>query len=116
VAVELLESFGLKVTAVNNGKDSVQKIIDSEFDLVLMDVNMPVMDGFTATSIIRKHHKPEMLPIIAMTAHAMEGYREKCLAMGMNDYVTKPIDPESLFTTLVKWIQPGEKRNVTSAK
>ena len=69
---------------------------------------MPVMDGYQATSEIRKDDRLKGLPIIAMTAHAMTGDREKCLKAGMNDYVAKPIDSEELFSTLVKWIKPGE--------
>jgi len=76
---------------------------------VLMDIQMPVMGGFEATQEIRKDSRFKDLPIIAMTAHAMAGDREKSLAAGMNDHVTKPIDPDELFSTLVRWIKPGER-------
>jgi len=74
-----------------------------------MDVQMPVMDGYQATGEIRMDERFKDLPIIAMTAHAMTGDRERCLEAGMNDYVSKPIDPEELFSTLVKWIKPGQR-------
>jgi len=78
--------------------------------VVLMDVQMPVMDGYTATREIRKDKHFEDLPIIAMTAHAMAGDEDKSLEAGMNGHVTKPIDPDQLFSTLQKWIKPSEKR------
>jgi polar amino acid transport system substrate-binding protein len=74
-----------------------------------MDVQMPVMDGYQATGEIRKDERFKDLPIIAMTAHAMVGDQERCLEAGMNDYVSKPIDPEKLFSILVKWIKPRER-------
>ncbi|MBF0102656.1 MAG: response regulator [Desulfobacterales bacterium] len=114
VAFELLEQAGLSVTIANNGEEGVQKVSESEFDLVLMDVNMPVMDGFTATGIIRQTHDFEKLPILAMTAHAISGYNEKCLQSGMNDYITKPINPTHLFSTLVRWIKPGKREFIKS--
>ena len=79
------------------------------YDAVLMDIQMPVMGGFEATREIRKDERFKELPVIAMTAHAMAGDREKSLAAGMNDHVTKPIDPDELFSTLVRWIKPGER-------
>jgi CheY-like chemotaxis protein len=75
-----------------------------------MDVQMPIMDGYTATREIRKDERFKELPIIAMTAHAMAGDEDKSLQAGMNGHVTKPIDPDQLFSTLQKWIKPGEKR------
>jgi CheY-like chemotaxis protein len=75
-----------------------------------MDVQMPVMDGYTATREIRKDKHFKDLPIIAMTAHAMAGDENKSLEAGMNGHVTKPIDPDQLFSTLQKWIKPSKKR------
>ena len=80
------------------------------YDAVLMDVQMPVMDGYTATREIRKDKHFKDLPIIAMTAHAMAGDEDKSLEAGMNGHVAKPIDPDQLFSTLQKWIKPSEKR------
>ena len=107
VAQEILESAGLAVTMACDGKEAVEAIHRNRFDAVLMDVQMPVMDGYTATGKIRDDERYRDLPVIAMTAHAMAGDREKSLAAGMNDHVTKPIDPRALFATLLKWIQPA---------
>jgi signal transduction histidine kinase/CheY-like chemotaxis protein len=109
VALELLEGAGLPVSIAANGYDAVRKVKEKDFEVVLMDVQMPVMDGYQATREIRKNKRFKNLPIIAMTAHAMAGDQEKCLEAGMNDYVPKPIDPEKLFSTLVKWIKPGDR-------
>jgi PAS domain S-box-containing protein len=109
VARELLERSGLPVTIAANGEEAVRAVKEKDFEVVLMDIQMPVMDGYQATREIRKDERLKDLPIIAMTAHAMTGDREGCLAAGMNDYMTKPIDPEKLFSTLIKWIKPGER-------
>ena len=79
------------------------------FDVVLMDLQMPIMDGYTATKKIREQLSAKDLPIIAMTADAMSGVQERTGRMGMNDYVSKPIDPAVLFRVLLKWIKPGER-------
>jgi CheY-like chemotaxis protein len=100
----------LKVSLANNGQEAVNAIKENEYDAVLMDVQMPVMDGYTATREIRKDARFKELPVIAMTAHAMAGDEEKSLEAGMDDHVSKPIDPVRLFTTLQKWIKPSEKR------
>ena len=109
VAKEILEGAGLNVVVVNNGLEAVNNVKENEYDAVLMDVQMPVMDGYTATREIR-NLKSEIrnVPIIAMTAHAMAGDADKSLAAGMSDHVTKPIDPDQLFATLQKWIQSGK--------
>ncbi|MCF6324835.1 MAG: transporter substrate-binding domain-containing protein [Gammaproteobacteria bacterium] len=104
VAQELLEACGIRVTITNNGAMAVQAVHTNAFDLVLMDLQMPDMDGYQATRIIRKNPQFKQLPIVAMTAHAMAGDREKCLKAGMNDHLPKPIDPNLLYATLSKWI------------
>ena len=109
VATELLEQTGFIVTVANNGKQGVQAVKTSEFDLVLMDIQMPEMDGHEATHIIRKEPGFDSLPVVALTAHAMAGEREKCLNSGMNDYLSKPIKTEELYAVLTKWIKPGER-------
>ncbi len=106
VARELLEQQGLSVHVVNNGQEAVSAVEQSPFDLVLTDIHMPVMDGYEATAQIRKNPAHKNLPVVAMTAQALAGDREKSLEAGMNDHVTKPIDPEKLFAVLVKWIRP----------
>jgi CheY-like chemotaxis protein len=107
----MLEKAGLIVTIANNGEEAIEKVEDSEFDLVLMDVQMPEMDGLEATGCIRKNSRFSNLPIIAMTAQAMTGDREKCIEVGMDDYITKPIDINELFCVLVKWIKPKERES-----
>jgi signal transduction histidine kinase/CheY-like chemotaxis protein len=132
VASEILKGAGLEVTLANNGQEAVHAVQQNQYDAVLMDIQMPVMDGYEATRKIRewqlkaqssklidkttdlsatRDQRPETsdqrpVPIIAMTAHAMAGDREKSLEAGMVDHVAKPIDPDQLFTTLQKWIHP----------
>jgi two-component system sensor histidine kinase/response regulator len=117
VAREILEGAGLNVALAADGQEGVNAVKESNYDVVLMDVQMPVMDGYAATREIRKDENFKDLPIIAMTAHAMAGDEDKSLQAGMNGHVTKPIDPDQLFSTLQKWIKPGEKRvNVPQPK
>ncbi|MDA8388304.1 MAG: response regulator [Nitrospiraceae bacterium] len=104
VAVELLENAGLEVKVANNGREAIDLLGGEEYACVLMDLQMPVMDGFEATKAIRGMEKFRDIPIIAMTAHAMDGDRERCLEAGMNDHTPKPVDPEKLFRTLARWI------------
>lgn len=115
VAVEWLTSAGLEVDVAVNGREALRflgvlpdGVPTAVPDAVLMDIQMPEMDGFEATGHIRRDPRYPDLPVIAMTAHALKGDREKCLDAGMNDYVTKPIDPDILFQTLAKWILSGE--------
>jgi len=105
VAMELLESVGVIVEIANNGREAVHILRDrgDEFDAVLMDVQMPVKDGLQATAEIRANPALNDLPVIAVTAHAMQGDREKCMQTGMNDYVAKPVTPEVLFSALTRW-------------
>jgi two-component system sensor histidine kinase/response regulator len=106
VAREMLESYGATIEIAGNGKIAVEMVRDAGavFDGVLMDLQMPEMDGYEATRIIRATLKD--LPIIAMTAHALQSEVRQCLELGMNDYVTKPVEPEKLLSTLVRWIKP----------
>ncbi|MBF0382972.1 MAG: response regulator [Magnetococcales bacterium] len=106
IATELLEMAKMRVIVAENGQVGVQKVQSETFDAVLMDLQMPVMDGYTAAGKIRKDPANADLPIIAMTANAMAGDREKCLAAGMNDHVAKPIDPKEMFGALLRWIKP----------
>jgi two-component system, sensor histidine kinase and response regulator len=105
IAIELLEDVGMTVSIANNGEEVIL-ILDKEPlpDIVLMDIQMPIMDGLTATKIIRKQDKFNALPIAAMTAHAMQGEREKSLEAGMNQHITKPIDPAELYSTIIKLV------------
>lgn len=103
-ASELLQSVGMHIQTAANGLEALSYLEKMNFDAVLMDIQMPEMDGFTATQSIRSQKRFENLPIIAMTAGAMSGDRERALKAGMNDYVAKPIDPQNLLKKLVKWI------------
>ena len=108
VAVHLLKGVGIAVVVANNGTEAVAAVRRERYDAVLMDVQMPEMDGYQATALIRQDFSHDELPIIAMTAHAMAGDREKCLDAGMNDYVSKPIDPKRLFETLANCLKTRE--------
>ncbi len=105
VATELLEGIGIKVTLAENGKQAVEKATTVRFDGVLMDIQMPEMDGYAATRAIRATPGFDTLPIVAMTANAMAGDRSRALEAGMNDHVAKPIDPDQLFATIQRWFQ-----------
>ena len=106
IARELLEQRGLRPTVVNNGQEALRALAANRFDLVFMDLQMPGMDGYQTTRRIRDNPDWQTLPIIAMTAHAMVSEVKKCLAAGMNHHLAKPIDPQSLYETLVRWIDP----------
>jgi CheY-like chemotaxis protein/HPt (histidine-containing phosphotransfer) domain-containing protein len=107
VALGILERLGLRADTAVNGAEAVAALESGLYDLVLMDVQMPVMDGLDATRRIRDPQsavRQHSIPIIAMTAHAMQGDRERCLAAGMNDYVTKPVSSQALADALVRWL------------
>jgi signal transduction histidine kinase/DNA-binding response OmpR family regulator/HPt (histidine-containing phosphotransfer) domain-containing protein len=115
VAEEILTRAGVRVTLANNGQEGVEMAHRGDadgnpFDAILMDIQMPVLDGYSACEKLRQHPRFEQLPIIAMTANVMAIHREKALAAGMNDHVAKPIDIGDLFTVLGKWIHIGEER------
>ncbi len=110
VATELLQGAGFKVTIANNGLQVLDHLEKSnDFDIILMDLQMPEMGGYEASSSVRMMDKFDDLPIVAMTADAMQGVKERCLEVGMNDFITKPIDPSELFSTLLKWIKEGNR-------
>src|SRR5206468_2235172 len=102
LAVGLLERHGHRITIANNGRQAVDFAAADNFDCVLMDVQMPELDGLEATRAIRESEKTtgRHIPIIAMTAHAMKGDRERCLAVGMDEYVAKPVRERQLLTAL----------------
>ncbi|MCU7890560.1 MAG: PAS domain S-box protein [Candidatus Thiodiazotropha sp. (ex Ustalcina ferruginea)] len=105
LAKELLVINDIVVETAYNGKEALSSLADQQFDGVLMDCQMPVMDGYEATRTIRQQEKYCTLPVIGMTANTMLGDKEKALAVGMNDYIAKPIDPDNMFVTLAKWIK-----------
>jgi CheY-like chemotaxis protein len=109
VAMLLLQRMGFLVDVVANGAEAVQAAARVDYDAILMDCHMPEVDGFAATKQIREaeKHTDKHVPIIAVTALAMAGDRERCLSAGMDDYLTKPIDRELLHQKLVYWMNPG---------
>ena len=119
IAVELLEGVGAHMTVANNGREAVERLQRelAAYDLVLMDLQMPVMGGYEATVKIRSDARFAKLPIIAMTAHATIEEKQKCLDAGMNDHISKPIDPGALFETVGRFYkptaaQPAETSNI----
>ena len=116
VAVELLREINLNVDVAENGAIAVQKINESRYDLIFMDMQMPVMDGLEATRLIRGNEEFAKIPIVAMTANAMNGDRDKCLKVGMDDHLAKPLNPEELFTMLIKWIVPTNSHKDVSER
>ncbi len=114
VAVEMLQEGGFKVAVANNGAEAIDILFASDsgrFKAILMDLQMPVMDGYEATRRIRAIHQFEKLPIIALTAHALPEERQRCLDAGMNDHVSKPVDVEKLLSTLHHWISERDNAN-----
>lgn len=108
IAVELLATVGIEVVVANGGQQALRELAreDAErFDLVLMDLEMPGMDGHQATLQIRQQAKFHSLPIIAMTAHAMADVRQRCMDEGMQDFLSKPVQPTALFSTLARWLE-----------
>jgi signal transduction histidine kinase/DNA-binding response OmpR family regulator len=112
VATTMLRRFGCEPTVAVNGADAIEMVERFPFDLVLMDCQMPIMDGYEATRRLRLAPAFEKLPIVAMTANAMQGDREKCLAAGMSDYLAKPIDLASLQRTLERWFPDAPRKAV----
>ena len=112
IATELLTDAGFSVDVAENGQVSIERLNKRAYDIVLMDMQMPVMDGVTATREIRKDERFKDLPILAMTANVMDTDIEKCRAAGMWDHIGKPIDPDELFGKLVKWMKPRKMEEV----
>jgi two-component system sensor histidine kinase/response regulator len=115
VAQEILEGFGIEITTAENGEEAIALLAAEEFDAVLMDMQMPVMDGVTATKLIRKNPKFSGLPIIALTANVMVSQQNEFIEAGITDYIGKPIDPYRMVTTLAKWVNPKRTAAETPA-
>ncbi len=111
IAVELLVKVGYRIDIANNGQEALDMLSQNDYDLVLMDIQMPIMDGLTATKKIRQQEKFAHLPIVAMSAHAMTGDKEISLAHGMNDHITKPISPPILYKSLQYWLKKSQQSN-----
>ncbi|MGL1891792.1 MAG: response regulator [Spirochaetaceae bacterium] len=109
VAKELIEQEGFYIDIADNGQIGANMALEGDYELVLMDLQMPVMGGYESTELIRKTFTQDRLPIIAMTADAMTGVRDKVIEVGMNDYITKPINTTELWNTLAAWIKPKKR-------
>ena len=109
IVKEVLELEGFFVNIADNGRIAINKITQNKYDIVLMDLQMPVLDGYSATEEIRTNKNYDTLPIIALSADAMFGTKDKVMKSGMNDYITKPIIQKELFDTLLKWIKPAKR-------
>jgi CheY-like chemotaxis protein len=108
VAGAMLKRLGLQADMADNGAEALQALTVADYDLVLMDCRMPVMDGMEATRALRARESGERrLPVIALTASAIAGERERCLAAGMDDYLAKPVRLEELAAALRRWLPPG---------
>lgn len=110
VASELLRHAKLLVDIANHGQEALDRLAEKQYDCVLMDIQMPVMDGYTATRAIRSQGQYDGLPVIAMTANASSEDRDESLKQGMDAHLSKPIDPKELYQTLLKWIVPGDRQ------
>ncbi len=106
LAKALLKKKGVLVETANNGKEALDQLTRHRFDCVLMDCQMPEMDGYEAVYLIRRQKKFSTLPVIAITANAMKGDKEKVLAVGMNDHIAKPFSPDVMYKTIAKWVAP----------
>ncbi|SKA71139.1 Signal transduction histidine kinase [Paucidesulfovibrio gracilis DSM 16080] len=115
VAQEILQSAGINPDVATNGNEALTNVVNNNYDAVLMDIQMPGMDGYEATRRIRNLPEHQKLPIIAMTAHALNVDKKRSKAAGMNDHVSKPIDPEELMLTLARWIKPNSAPEASSA-
>lgn len=116
IALDMLAHLGIKAEAVGNGAQALEKLTLAAYDIVFMDCSMPVMDGYTATAQWRRLEAPgARLPIVAMTAHALQGDREKCLAAGMDDYLTKPVRLQDIVGALSRWGAPVDPAALAKA-
>jgi signal transduction histidine kinase/DNA-binding response OmpR family regulator len=113
VAIEILKHLGCEVEIAGNGEDAVEMHAKGSFDVVFMDCQMPKMDGYTATRMIRKHEGADHVPIIAMTAHALKGDRERCIEAGMDDYISKPVTPDTVMDAVLRWFRAAEPEETT---
>jgi CheY-like chemotaxis protein len=105
LALELLSNAGAKVTVAGDGQQALDRLAEGNFDIVLLDCQMPVMDGYETIQAIRADPRLRDLPVIAMTANAMSGDRNRALSAGMDDHIAKPVDVASMLSTIARWLQ-----------
>jgi CheY-like chemotaxis protein/HPt (histidine-containing phosphotransfer) domain-containing protein len=115
LALELLSSAGMLVSLAENGREALERLAKQTFDGVLMDCQMPVLDGYETTRALREMPHLKELPVIALTANAMEGDRSRVIAAGMNDHIAKPLDVALMFETLARWVRPPRAAEVPIA-
>jgi two-component system sensor histidine kinase/response regulator len=115
VVRKILEKAGCAVDAAGDGQAALDALERAAYDLVVMDVQMPVMDGFEATAAIRSDDRWKALPVVAMTAHALQGDRDRCLAAGMTDYIPKPVDTKQMFDVITRWVGRAEATSPADA-
>jgi two-component system sensor histidine kinase/response regulator len=115
VACDMLQEAGFVVDVADNGQIALDRVAQASYDLVLMDMQMPVMDGITATLAIRRMEEHRNLPIIAVTANVMPQDRQRCMDAGMNDFLAKPLEPQAMWAMLGKWIKPRDGRQDPSS-
>ena len=104
IVADILESIGTKITSAENGQQALNRLANENFDLIIMDTQMPIMDGYETTNHIRNILKLQNIPIVALTAYATPEHRQSCLRAGMNDFMSKPVNPKLLYQILAKWI------------
>jgi len=114
LALDLLSQAGIVVSVACDGREALEILARENFDCVLMDCQMPVMDGYAATRALRQQPHLQDLPVIAMTANAMVGDREKVIAAGMNDHIAKPIKVEEVFATIARWVRPAKPTRINA--
>ena len=114
VIIELVDKVGVNIDIADNGKTAVNKALEKKYDLIFMDLHMPIMDGYNAAKLIRKQNA--LVPIVAITADTIDDIKVKCKQAGIDDIITKPIDPDLIYEILVRWISPNEKISVKTSK
>jgi CheY-like chemotaxis protein len=115
VATKFLENAGAVINVAQNGKEAIDLLAKGHFDCVLMDIQMPVLDGFETTRLMRANPDLAKIPVIAMTANVSDEYREHCLAAGMDDFISKPFKPHAFYAVIARWLEEAGERPALAA-